>query len=177
MIETERLLLRRWIDADRAPFHAMCNDPAVMEYLGPAWTREQCDAAIDRQNGFVDSYGSGFLAVERKADGLFLGFCGIKPGAVDTPLEGSAEIGWRLASAAWGRGYAREGAAACLDHGFAAQGFDTIWAMTVIGNERSWRLMERLGMTRRADLDFDHPLPGLEERLRPHIVYSKERQP
>ena len=174
MIDTERLLLRRWTEADRAPFHAMCSDPAVMEYLGPPWSREQCDAAIDRQNGFIDDFGSAFLAIERKADGAFLGFCGIKPGAADTPLENKPEIGWRLAASAWGRGYAREAAAACLDHGFARQGFDAVWAMTVPANVRSWGLMERLGMARRADLDFDHPLPGLEERLKAHIVYQKE---
>ena len=175
MIGTERLILRRWVDTDRAPFHRMCSDPAVMEYLGPAWSRAECDAAIDRQNGFIDDYGSAFLAIEHRGDGAFLGFCGVKPGALGTPLEGRAEIGWRLAANAWGQGYAREAAAACLDHGFARQGFEDIWAMTVTGNVRSWGLMERLGMTRRADLDFDHPQPGLDERLRAHIVYQKAR--
>jgi len=177
VIETERLLLRRWVDADRAPFHAMCNDPAVMEYLGAPWSRAESDAAIDRQNGFVEGYGSGFLAVERKDDGAFLGFCGVKPGALDTPLEGRPEIGWRFAQSHWGRGYAREAAAACLDHGFAQQGFADIWAMTVLGNARSWGLMERIGMIRCPDLDFDHPQPELEPRLKPHIVYRKARQP
>ncbi|RVT91121.1 GNAT family N-acetyltransferase [Sphingomonas crocodyli] len=175
MIETERLLLRRWTDADRAPFHAMCQDPAVMEFLGDPMTRDAADMAIDRQNGSIDTYGYGFWALERRDDGAFLGFCGVKPGAVGTPLEGRPEIGWRLGADHWGHGYAREAAQASLDWAFAHLSDDTVWAMTVLANSRSWGLMERIGMVRRAELDFDHPLPGLAERLKAHIVYSKDR--
>ncbi|MET0377337.1 MAG: GNAT family N-acetyltransferase [Rhizorhabdus sp.] len=172
MIETDRLVLRGWIDADKAPFHAMCNDRAVMEYLGAPLSHDDVDAAVARQNGFLVDAGYCFWAVERKSDSAFLGFCGLKPGAAGTPIEGRVEIGWRLAAAHWGAGYAREAAAASLAWGWANADADTIWAITVPGNSRSWGLMERLGMVRRCDLDFDHPLPGLEERLKPHITYS-----
>ncbi|TZG24143.1 GNAT family N-acetyltransferase [Sphingomonas montanisoli] len=175
MISTERLLLRRWTDADRAPFHAMCQDARVMEYLGDPQPRDAVDAMIDRQNGFIDTLGHGFWAIERREDGAFLGFCGVKPGAIDTPLEGRAEIGWRLAADHWGHGYAREAAQASLDWAFVHLPGNTVWAMTVVANSRSWGLMERLGMVRRAEFDFDHPLPGLAERLKAHIVYSKDR--
>ncbi|ATE65523.1 GNAT family N-acetyltransferase [Rhizorhabdus dicambivorans] len=172
MIESDRLILRRWHERDAGPFLAMGNDPRVMEYLGPPMSRADVDAAIARQNGFLDTHGHCFWALERRDDGAFLGFCGIKPGAADTPVEGKAEIGWRLGAEHWGKGYAREAAEACLDHGWTALGFDRVWAITTIGNSRSWGLMERLGMTRHPELDFRHPLPGLEERLRPHITYS-----
>ena len=175
MIQTERLLLRRWTDADRVPFHAMCQYARVMEYLGDPQPRDATDAMIDRQNGFHDSLGHCFWAMERREDGAFLGFCGVKPGAIDTPLEGRAEIGWRLAADHWGLGYAREAAQATVDWCFVHLADPTVWAMTVPANVRSWGLMERLGMTRRAELDFDHPLPGLVERLKAHIVYSKDR--
>lgn len=175
MIETERLLLRRWHDSDADPFLAMCTDPAVMEYLGPPLTRDEVELAIERQNGFLDAHGHCFWAVERREDGAFLGFCGMKPGAVGTPVEGRVEIGWRLAQPYWGKGYAREAAQASLDWGWANLQAADIWAITVRGNVRSWGLMERLGMCRRPELDFDHPLPGLEERLKPHITYSIER--
>ena len=171
MIESDRLRLRSWIDADKAPFHAMCNDPAVMEYLGPPMSHADVEAQTSRQNGFLADYGHCFWALERKADGAFLGFCGLKPGPVGTPLEGRVEIGWRLARPHWGLGYAREAAEASLRWGWDNLDVDDIWAITVVGNSRSWGLMERLGMTRRADLDFDHPQPGLEERLKPHVTY------
>lgn len=172
MIGTERLILRRWRAADAAPFHAMGNDPAVMAYLGPPMSQAAVDAAIARQNDLFDRLGHCFWAIERREDGAFLGFCGLKPGAIDTPIEGRIEIGWRLAAAQWGKGYAREAAQASLDWGWAELDADSIWAITVRGNARSWGLMERIGMVRRPDFDFDHPLPGLEARLKPHISYS-----
>jgi RimJ/RimL family protein N-acetyltransferase len=175
MIETERLILRRWADADRAPFHAMCNDPAVMEHLGAMQSRADTDAAVDRQNALIDDIGYAFWAVERSEDHAFIGFCGVKPGTVG-PIDGRLEIGWRLARAAWGNGYACEAAEASLDWCVAhldQAREDGIWAITVPANVRSWGLMERLCMVRLPELDFDHPLPGLPEHLKRHITYRK----
>lgn len=175
MIETDRLVLRGWVETDKAPFHAMCNDPVVMEYLGPPLSHDDVAAAAARQNGLLADVGYCFWAIERKADRAFLGFCGLKPGAIGTPIEDGIEIGWRLAAEHWGRGYAREAAEASLSWGWINIAADSIWAITVSGNRRSWGLMERLGMARRPDLDFDHPQSGLEDRLKPHVVYRIER--
>jgi RimJ/RimL family protein N-acetyltransferase len=172
MIETERLRLRGWIRSDRAPFFRMCNDPAVMEYLGPPMSMGDVEDATERQNAFLARYGFCFWAVERKEDGAFLGFCGLKPGPEDTPIWGRIEIGWRLATAHWGQGYAREAAEACLEWAWANCDADRVWAITVSGNDRSWGLMERLGMQRHAELDFVHPEPDVADRLKPHITYS-----
>lgn len=175
MIETDRILLRGWRESDAEPFLAMGNDPAVMEYLGPPQSRADVDAAIERQNGFIAAHGHCFWALERREDGAFMGFCGLKPGAAGTPIEGRIEIGWRLAQPYWGKGYAREAAQASLDWAWRTPAIDSVWAITVPGNVRSWGLMERLGMTRHHDLDFDHPQPGLEERLKAHLTYGIER--
>jgi RimJ/RimL family protein N-acetyltransferase len=172
MIETGRLTLRGWIESDKAPFHAMCNDPVVMEYLGDPMSMADVDAAAARQNGLIADLGYCFWAVERRDDKAFLGFCGIKPGATGTPIEGRIEIGWRLAQPHWGKGYAREAAQASLDWAWANTDADSVWAITNIGNARSWGLMERLGMRRRPEFDFDHSQPNLEARLIPHITYS-----
>lgn len=169
MIETARLILRGWREKDRVPFHAMGRDPRVMASLGPLLSRAESDAAIDRQLGLQESHGHCFWAIERRDDGAFLGFCGLKPGAAETPIEGEIEIGWRLAAAEWGRGYAREAAQASLDWGWAQLDMSTIAAITTPGNVRSWGLMERLGMVRAAQDDFDHPRAA--EALRAHITY------
>ncbi|MBP8232662.1 MAG: GNAT family N-acetyltransferase [Rhizorhabdus sp.] len=174
MIGTERLILRGWRDEDAAPFLAMGQDPEVMAYLGPLQTADDVAAAIARQRDLLEAIDHCFWALEERASGAFIGFCGLKPGAAGTPVEGRTEIGWRLAREHWGKGYAREAAQTSLDWGWA-HGVDSIWAITVPANVRSWGLMERLGMTRRPDLDFDHPLPGLEERLKAHVTYSIER--
>lgn len=172
MIATDRLLLRRWEDRDRPAFHAHCSDPVVMENLGPLLSAAETDVLLERQNGFYDSHGYCFWAMERKADGVLLGFCGLKPGAADTPIAGQVEIGWRLGSAHWGQGYAREAAQASLDWAWA-HGIGEVAAITTVGNERSWGLMERLGMVRDPLGDFDHP--QAIERLRAHVTYRIAR--
>lgn len=171
-IPTERLILRAWRDEDHAPLLALCSDPHVMEHLGPLQMAADIDAALARQRGFQRDHGHCFWAVERREDGAMLGFCGLKIGPDDTPIEQKIEIGWRLRVDAWGQGYAREAAQASIDWGWANLSDDEILAMTVLGNTRSWGLMERLGMARVHALDFDHPAVSVGDPLRPHIVYA-----
>ncbi|HEU4961217.1 MAG TPA: GNAT family N-acetyltransferase [Sphingomonas sp.] len=175
MIETERLVLRGWTDRDRPVFHAQCSDPEVMRYLGGPQSRAETDAALDRQRGYLDSHGYCFWAVERRADAALLGFCGLKPGAAGTPIEGEVEIGWRFGCDFWGQGYAREAAAASLGWGWRHLDAPTIAAITVAANTRSWGLMERLGMARVAGGDFDHPAVPDGSPLKRHILYRIER--
>lgn len=174
MLETARLILRPWRDSDRAPFAAMGQDPDVMRHLGPLLSRADSDAVVDRIQGQIDRDGHGFWAAERKADGAFLGFCGVKVAEVG-PLAGEPELGWRLAKAHWGQGYAREGAEAARDWAFATLARPLVFAMTVRENRMSWGLMERIGLVRRHDLDFDHPRLEVGDPLRPHIIYAQTR--
>jgi RimJ/RimL family protein N-acetyltransferase len=173
-IETERLNLRDWCDSDLEPFSAMSSDERVMATLGPLLDRSESDGLIGRIRNLQDLHGHTFWALERKEDGCFLGFCGLIPGSAG-PIDGKIEIGWRLAHHAWGQGYAREAALASLDWGFANLRDDRIWAITTPGNVRSWGLMERLGMKRHLQLDFDHPNVPDGSPLKQHITYSIAR--
>lgn len=175
MIETARLILRPWRDADREPLHRMSRDADVMAFLGPLLSREESDALIDRMMALQAQRGYCFWALERQNDARLLGLCGLKPGAAGTPIANRIEIGWRLRRDAWGAGYAREAAKAVIQWGWASLGCDTIYAITATGNERSWRLMERLGMQRLPHLDFDHPLVPEGSALKAHITYATER--
>jgi RimJ/RimL family protein N-acetyltransferase len=176
MIETERLTLREWRDADRDAFLAMGNSAAVMAHLGGAPTPEQVDAGIARIRACQATKGFCFWAVERRADGAFLGFCGLKiAGDPGLPIEGEVEIGWRLREDAWGQGYAREAAQASLAWAWANLDVPRVISITVPANTRSWGLMERLGMTRRPDLDFGHPGFESGHPLHAHITYAIER--
>lgn len=175
MIESERLILRGWRDSDREPFAAMSRDPRVMATLGPLMRREESDAAIDRLMRVLAEHGSTFWAIERRSDGAFLGFCGIKPGPEGTPIAGEPEIGWRLAFDHWGQGYAREAAEATLGWAWAATEWAHVAAITTPGNPRSWGLMTRLGMIRAEADDFDHPAVPEGSPLKPHITYRIAR--
>ena len=175
---TDRLILREWGPGDEAAFYQLMNTPTVMSWLGGMQTREQWHAAFQRIIGFQRDFGHSFWIVERKDDrghlaGEMLGFCGLKRvNAQGTPLTGQFEIGWRLREDAWGKGYAREAAGASLDLAFARFEAPHVLAFTVENNRASRSLMERLGMTRRPDLDFEDPRFGPE--LNPTIVYRIE---
>lgn len=165
---TERLILRSWRDGDADLFEAACNTPAVTRYLGGLQSREQIDAAVARIQACEVEHGYCFWAVERQADGAFLGFCGLKrmnsPGAPYAILD-APEIGWRLREDAWGQGFAKEAATEALRLAFGHFGLSEVYAITMTGNAPSWGLMRRLGMTARVDLDFDMPVYGR------HVTY------
>jgi RimJ/RimL family protein N-acetyltransferase len=173
MIDTERLILRPWREADRAPFAAMSADPEVMRHLGGVIDRAASDAVVDRLMACQAREGQCFWAIERRVDRALLGFCGLRRGGHQgTPVPDELEIGWRLARFAWGQGFAREAAEAALAWGWANRRDARIAAWTVPANIASWRLMERLGMTHREELDFDHPGFPPAHPLSRHLVYT-----
>jgi RimJ/RimL family protein N-acetyltransferase len=174
MFETDRLILRAFRDADREPWAAMNADPEVMAHFPATLSRAEADGVIDRVNGKIAAIGVGFWALERKSDSKFLGFAGLNRIAHENlPIYGLWEVGWRLARHAWGQGYASEAGAFALDHGFRQMRLQRILAYTACTNTPSERVMQRLGMVRRADMDFEHPAVPEGSPVRPHIVYEK----
>jgi len=170
-LTTDRLRLRGFTDADRAPFAAMNADPDVMEHFPSTLTRTESDALVDRILTRWAEDGHGLWAVDRLYDGRLLGFAGIARLAwLETP-----EIGWRFARFAWGRGYATEAARAALAWGFDTLGLPEIVSVTTVRNGRSMRVMERIGMTRRVADDFLHPALPEDSPLRPHVMYRLSR--
>lgn len=169
--ETARLRLRDWARGDREGFYAIMNSEPVMRHLGGVQTPEQWDAAYQRIAGFTRDFGHTFWLVEDKASGEIQGFCGLK--RVNAPgthnLAGQMEIGWRLRESAWGRGIAKEAAIASLDLAFGRFAAPHVIAMTNLANFASQGLMARLGMKRRADLDFTDPRFGPE--LNPSLIW------
>lgn len=177
MIETERLVLRPWAEPDRAPYIAMMDDPEVAYWLGAAPDAKAAHAAFDRMLTFIAEHGPSQFAIRRKVDEAFLGGVGLRrvPMEWRHPMSGHVEVGWRLARAAWGGGYATEAAAAAMTWGFDAQETEVIHSWTARSNARSEAVMRRLGMSRAAHLDFDHPDLAADHPLRPHVVYLTER--
>lgn len=153
--ETQRLILRDWRDADWAPFWEGTNTAAVMQYLGGIADAPTRIAVRDRLERYARDFGHTFWPVERKADGAILGFCGLKRCTDKNGPFGMMEAGWRLREDAWGHGYAREAATATLDLAFERFRASEAIAITVMANTGSRTLMQRLGMTRRPQLDFD----------------------
>jgi RimJ/RimL family protein N-acetyltransferase len=166
VIRTERLILRRWTDADRAPFAALNADPVVMEHMQGLLSRESSDAFVDRIERHWEEHGWGLWAVEVPGVAPFVGYVGLWP--ADYLADGMVEVGWRLARAYWGNGYATEAAREALRVGFEEVGLDEIVSFTVPQNVRSRRVMERIGLRRDAVGDFDHP--RVDPVAYPHLV-------
>jgi RimJ/RimL family protein N-acetyltransferase len=171
MIETPRLILRRWRAADREPYAAMLADPEVADWLGGVVTRAEADARIDASEAAFERFGFGRFALERRADGQLVGYCGLMRAAEVEPVPPGLEIGWALVRGAWGRGYAAEAAEAVLADGFTSLGLSEILAFTAETNLRSQAVMRRLGMVRTPERDFDHPNLAEDHPLRRHIVF------
>jgi RimJ/RimL family protein N-acetyltransferase len=155
--DTARLTLRDWRAEDWDEFWTLTNTPAVMRWLGGVADEATRTAARARVEGYRADHGHTFWVVERREDGALLGFCGLKRSNQAGGPQGMMEVGWRLREDAWGKGYAKEAAAAALALAFVRFGADEVIALTVQNNTPSWGLMLRLGMERREDLDFDSP--------------------
>jgi RimJ/RimL family protein N-acetyltransferase len=175
MPETERLLLRGWQASDLEPFAALNGDPRVMEHFPSPLTREMSDALVERIQVGLDELGYGLWALEVRATGEFIGFTGLALQTFPAHFTPAVEVGWRLATSAWGQGYASEAARAALDHGFSECGLDEIVSMTAVTNVRSQRVMERIGMTHHPHDDFLHPNIATDSPLRPHVLYRITR--
>jgi RimJ/RimL family protein N-acetyltransferase len=175
VIRTERLILRRWTDADRAPFAALNADPVVMEHFPATMSREASDSFVERIERHWDEHGWGLWAIEVPGVAPFVGYVGLWP--ADYVADGMVEVGWRLARAHWGHGYATEAARESLRVGFEEVGLDEIVSFTVPQNVRSRRVMERIGLVRDPAGDFDHPRvdPIACPHLVPHVFYRLTR--
>jgi ribosomal-protein-alanine N-acetyltransferase len=171
ILDTDRLSLRRWRDADRAAFARMNADARVMEFMPALLTREQSDENVDRIEKHFERHHFGLCAAESRADGSFIGFIGIWVPEFQAAFTPCVEIGWRLAVEYWGRGLATEGARAITAYAFEILKLPELVSFTVPGNVRSRRVMEKLGMTRDPGEDFDHPRVPEGHAMRRHVLY------
>jgi len=171
ILQTDRLILRPWRDADREPFAAINADPRVMEFFPNALSREQSDSLIQRIETHFRQHGFGPYAAELRSNRTFAGFIGLSVPSFKARFTPCVEAGWRIAPELWGQGLATEGARAVMDYGFQVLRLKEIVSFTIPGNLRSRRVMEKLGMTHNPADDFDHPQLPPGHLLRRHVLY------
>jgi RimJ/RimL family protein N-acetyltransferase len=168
--------LRPWRDSDLDPFADLNADPVTMEFFPATLVRAESDTLAGRLGGAIEQQGFGLWAAEVPGVADFIGCIGLSVPAYETPFTPCVEIGWRLHRAHWGRGFATEGARAAIRDGFDRLGLTSIVSFTTVGNVRSRRVMEKLGMRRRAEEDFDHPRVPEGHPLRRHVLYRLARE-
>ncbi len=151
-------------------------DPQVMEFFPRPLESAESDAAVGRIRDHFARHGFGLWAVEVPGVADFIGFVGLAIPRFEAHFTPCVEIGWRLAREHWGRGYATEAARAVLEFGFRDLDLDEIVSFTTAANVRSRAVMERIGMTRSPEDDFEHPALAEGHPLRRHVLYRTRRQ-
>ena len=170
-LSTARLRLRAWRPEDRDAHAALNADPRVMEFFPATRTRAESDRGADLVEAHFGLHGFGFWVCEVKGVAPFAGLVGLNVMTIDVPFLPAVEVGWRLAAAHWGKGYATEAARACVDYAFDVLELDEVVAVTAVQNARSRRVMEKLGMTHDPAENFEHPNVPVGHRLREHVLY------
>jgi RimJ/RimL family protein N-acetyltransferase len=153
-IETARLTLSAWTEAERAPFVAMCADLEVMHDYPAPDDAAAANARFDRYAAAQARDGFGKWALRTKSEGAFLGFCGVSPIWPTLAPAPGLEIGWRMVRAAWGHGFATEAARAALADLFARTDAAEVISFTLPTNTRSLAVMSRVGLRREPARDF-----------------------
>lgn len=170
-LETARLRLRRWRESDAEPFAALNGDPRVMEHFPALLSAAECAFVLEQIEAGFEANGFGIWALEELDGGRFVGLTGLSVPPFAAPFTPAVEVGWRLVAEAWGHGYATEAANAALAFGFEQVGLAQIVSFTSATNLRSIAVMERLGMHRDPDEDFEHPQIESGHRLARHVLY------
>lgn len=171
--ESERLRFRHWSKEDQRPFQIINSDPDVMEFMPKILCADESDAFIGRIEKHFEDHGFGLWAVEEKATSSFIGYIGFYTAEFESEFTPCIEIGWRLAKEHWYKGYATEGAMACLGYGFSKLGLNEVYSFTSVVNTRSINVMEKIGLTKAGE--FEHPKLEEGHPLRRHVLYHTYR--
>jgi RimJ/RimL family protein N-acetyltransferase len=170
-LSSDRILLRRWREEDREAVAAMNSDARVMEFFSTNLSRAESDAMVDRIETHFGEHGFGLWAIEAPDVAPFIGFAGLMVARFRAPFAPCVEVGWRLAFAHWGHGYATQAARLALGYGFGTLALPDVVSFTSVTNHRSRAVMERLGMRRDPAEDFDYPSFPEGHPLRRHVLY------
>lgn len=170
-LNTDRLLLRQWREEDLPSFAEINADPKVMEFYPDLLSTQESDAAAGKFSRLISENGWGFWAVETISERQFIGLVGLHKPTFSLPFGPCVEIGWRVGSTYWGKGYATEAARACLDFAFDQLDLSEVFAFTSVANMKSRAVMERLSMVD-MQANFNHPSLPHNSPLCEHVVYK-----
>jgi len=173
ILRTARLILRPWRDDDLAPVAEISADPQVMRFFNLTRTRTQSDAWVARTQAHIDRTGFGIWAVEAPGVAPLIGFVGLSTVPEAVPCAPAIEAVWTLGAPWWRQGYCTEAALAALHDGFTRLALPEIVAFTTAANTPSQAVMQKIGMTRDLDGDFDHPSLPAGHTLAPHVLYRR----
>lgn len=171
LLKSKRLGFRKWLEKDIEPFSSMNADKEVMEYFPNTLSKTESIQFIEAIQKKFDHDGYALYAVEELKSQEFIGFIGFWRPSIELRtqlgIDPFVEIGWRLRKESWNKGYATEGAKACLDFGFNQLNLKEIYSFTTKVNLRSESVMQKIGMQKVQEFDY----PNLNTVIKPHVLY------
>lgn len=173
VVETERLLIRHYKEEDFPAFVEMNANEEVMHHFPNCLDEKESRELFDKINSRIEESGKCFWAAELKENNDFIGFIGLSEPNFEADFIPCTEIGWRLRRKYWGKGYATEGAKACLEVGWNDYGLDEILSFAVKGNLPSIHVMKKIGMQHVKN--FMHPALEQWPEIQECVLYRLER--
>lgn len=149
---------------------AISANPQVMEFFPYVASADQTIDFIERMKAMCNEKSYCYFAVDELETGDFIGFIGLCDQAYDVEFSPCTDIGWRLDPQFWNKGYATEGAKACLYYGLNTLKIDEVVSTAPLINIKSIGVMEKIGMKKY--LDFIHPRISDDEHLRNCVCYK-----
>jgi RimJ/RimL family protein N-acetyltransferase len=173
--ETKRLILREWQDKDFGAFSKLNQDASVMEFFPKILNQQDTLKLINKIKDKFNANGFGFYTVILKKSEQLIGSIGLNTPDFKAHFTPCVEIGWRVAKAYWGHGFAVEAAQKCLDIGFNEFNLHEIVSFTAKINKKSERIMQKLGMIHNINDDFYHPELDINDPLALHVLYRLQK--
>lgn len=163
-----------WEESDKEPFAKMNANEEVMRYFPKALGPEESDQFVHRIQEHFKENGYGLWVVEIKDTKEFIGTIGFLIATFEAEFTPCVEIGWRLDNKYWNKGYATEGAKACLGYGFNELNFERVYSFTAVINEPSENVMNKIGLEKVGR--FLHPRVEEGSSLKPHVLYKIDKK-
>jgi len=169
IIKTNRLGLRNWQNSDIKPATIMNANKDVMEFFPNILSQQETEAFIKRMQQHFTIHGYCYFAVDELATHKFIGFIGLSNQTFISDFTPCVDIGWRLIPKFWGKGYATEGAVACINFAFTTLNLKEVYAIAPKLNLKSQHVMQKIGMFRY--INFVHPKIDKNNSLKDCTAY------
>jgi RimJ/RimL family protein N-acetyltransferase len=172
LFTSERLGFRNWNLTDIDKMHEINSDEKVMAFFPNIPTKEQTTEFVERMKKQFEDKGFCYFAVEKLECGEFIGFIGLSEQNYEADFTPCIDIGWRIKSSEWNKGFASEGAKKCLDYALDELKLENIYSIAPKINTKSERIMVKIGMKKQSE--FEHHFLKNNDRLRTCVLYKTE---
>ena len=169
---SERLGFRNWDFTDIDKMYELNSDEKVMEFFPSFPTYKQTIEFVERMKNQFEYKGFCYFAVDKLYDNEFIGFVGLSEQNYVPDLTTCIDIGWRIKSSEWNKGFASEGAKKCLDYAFNHLKLENVYSIAPKVNAKSEHIMKKIGLKKQ--YEFEHPLLINNDRLKTCVLYKTE---